>query len=1369
MADQKKALDQRTRQLASGDVENGQEQAAIQATQQQLMAIQAERNQNLAVARTESKASSEVNQVLSQAAQVGAMTMAETPQAIETPVVNPATQNTLAKYGVGQPKFQKSVSHSQQVTKQNITINNNTTSNTTNNVQVPANIGGPIQGRPLAFKPQVASDSTGKFKAWISSAFARQTEEGARRDREYRQRENSLSKSAGKMMKRLEELGRTVSTRLDPRRIGSTITSQIRTLLFVLGIGFMAQNWPKILEKVADIESGFKRFLKYIGIGVNGKSELHKKIVSLLGGNKESENAFQALRKLISNDDPQSPGLIQELSKYLHDKVEERREAMKLVKFPDLDLSDMPGTLKQVAGYLGDILTAMVSGAEGVKNSISKQVERTATAESSLYMKNTGDLTRKDWNKKITTASGDKKDTDIGTMSLFEKGENRYRGLTPRALKGNGELDTSYGAEATVSQGEEISRLLLEANQGKSINTAQISTGLRRLKTTADKEGMIPVSLEFINNQLSPEERKRFSQSKDIIPRDYHVVARKKNENDRILEESSPLAMAGESYLTNTVLNETPILGNARRNIVATKEAVKGGILGALQPGAGLPTGIAGGLAGYVKGRLDTNPTVAAAKSYVKGTWNKWNSNDYRLEVVPEIRPGDIDTGETQRVIEISPNVIQMISDKLSGKEGVKIDTANQEFLEGIEKELIQRRTTRVNQEIDRLREENKKISYSPNEYNSLAVLENNGKIDKLQKELSGIQEKGDLNISETFKGINKVQALEEKHKKERVDTYSRRERASDEISGTVSGVVEAGKEAWNESPASKYFGKMTVAAKDRAAYTVKRLMDEGLTREQAAGIAGNIQKESSFNPKAGAQDNNLQHAGGIVGWNGDNYKAAVKYFGRDLKNVSYEDQLEYLIKEMKGEAGVIKATDRSGFAKRKGFKTGDNVWDIMKQTTSVADSTNTFERIFEGSGDYAGYHDQRRGGVFVQGDRNKKRIEYASSIYASTGGDLNNLSYEEDTTPESEEEPKSLLQLFIDNMKKAIFNFGGGISKMVSDVKEQLPKPKEKIKHWNGPITSEFSDYDSYLKNPGNIEPGLSYVKWANRVFDMTGFSPLDLTSEKPQNPWQALTNDEEARKNESLINKVSDSIVLSSENENLKEKLDEAFRNKVIDAQRYIKEIGDLGEWIHEGGDLREITVTAENLSKYLNPKQYKTYQEYVDKLKEKGLEHRIIGEDEFAMDSSSYDYLEPTRENTDKLEEAIENNTEATIGQTKIEAQASGIELDPENNVFSQFLTGNLPDVNKDPKLEYLEKINLGVQDLIGNTGKIQAIQRVGVHTTAKVVDAAREGANATREVAPILASTKEKPYSPIDWNSVDVSHRWGEFGGGNYDVN
>lgn len=65
-----------------------------------------------------------------------------------------------------------------------------------------------------------------------------------------------------------------------------------------------------------------------------------------------------------------------------------------------------------------------------------------------------------------------------------------------------------------------------------------------------------------------------------------------------------------------------------------------------------------------------------------------------------------------------------------------------------------------------------------------------------------------------------------------------------------------------------------------------------GLTKEQAAGLAGNIMQESGFNPKA-VGDNGKAH--GIAQWHPNRRKNI------DILNTSFEDQVTYLIKELKG------------------------------------------------------------------------------------------------------------------------------------------------------------------------------------------------------------------------------------------------------------------------------------------------------------------------------------------------------------------------------------------------------------------------------------------------------------------------------------
>lgn len=81
----------------------------------------------------------------------------------------------------------------------------------------------------------------------------------------------------------------------------------------------------------------------------------------------------------------------------------------------------------------------------------------------------------------------------------------------------------------------------------------------------------------------------------------------------------------------------------------------------------------------------------------------------------------------------------------------------------------------------------------------------------------------------------------------------------------------------------------------DKAIYLMKRLQNElNLTKEQAAGIAGNIHVESQgFNPKAVGDGG---AALGLAQWHPDRRR------GLDILNMSYEDQVSYLIKELQTE-----------------------------------------------------------------------------------------------------------------------------------------------------------------------------------------------------------------------------------------------------------------------------------------------------------------------------------------------------------------------------------------------------------------------------------------------------------------------------------
>jgi hypothetical protein len=83
---------------------------------------------------------------------------------------------------------------------------------------------------------------------------------------------------------------------------------------------------------------------------------------------------------------------------------------------------------------------------------------------------------------------------------------------------------------------------------------------------------------------------------------------------------------------------------------------------------------------------------------------------------------------------------------------------------------------------------------------------------------------------------------------------------------------------------------------KERERGAMEYFQEQGWTKEQAAGIVANIKRESAFKPDA-VGDNGKAY--GIAQWHPDRQEAFKKYFGKDIKESSFEDQLAFINFEM--------------------------------------------------------------------------------------------------------------------------------------------------------------------------------------------------------------------------------------------------------------------------------------------------------------------------------------------------------------------------------------------------------------------------------------------------------------------------------------
>ena len=453
----------------------------------QLLAINEQQKSNNAQAKMEETIQAAQNNTLAQASEFVA-TQPRNEQVVNADF-NPATKNILGQYGLGQPKIQKTSSSSQQVTKQNIVINNKNTTITNNNVSIPSNSGGPVQGRPIQFQ----DPGQIKFKTWLSNSFAQQNEMAAKRQREYEKRDSALVRSSNKLMKKLEDMGKTISTTLNPKNMASNMTNQLRTLFMVFGFAAIAKNWPTLMERVDKISSFFSK----------GGS-----LVKMFGG-KDNETVFQAFKNLFIGKE----GILSYIGTWLKHRFEERGAAIKTIPKPKADkytgglnadnlINHLSKVFSGITDYLGNILGVLVDP------SFKNVVEKSATYENNLESEEKNTVSSKPAGERETYVDVDGNKIKATRHASYYLEGIGSSGLAEDALDKEGNLKNDLGAE--LSQGNSIASSILAANHGE-INTNSISTGLDRLIKLIESKGdsgsiYLPPNLVSQLNYILPEE-----------------------------------------------------------------------------------------------------------------------------------------------------------------------------------------------------------------------------------------------------------------------------------------------------------------------------------------------------------------------------------------------------------------------------------------------------------------------------------------------------------------------------------------------------------------------------------------------------------------------------------------------------------------------------------------------------------------------------------------------------------------------------------------------------------------------------------------------------------------------------------------------
>lgn len=879
------------------DIPDDKQQAAFQSAQNELVRINSERQNNLALANAEANADAKVNETLLQAGEMASMGSPAVQQQVES--MNPQTQAVLSKYGLGKPRVQRTQGREVKVTPQKVQITNNNITNTTNNVAVPpANVGGPVQGRNLAVKQEDPGQA--RFKTWIQSAFAKQNAKAVQREKEYQRREWSLSRSANKMMKYLSDLGSNISEKLNPNKMASTIGGQFKTILFLFGTMFLAKHWKKVIEIGARIEEFF------VGLpgkdGERSRSGFAKMLIGLFGGNPSDSKASigKTIKDFFYNEDKKN-GVFNILFDKIDNFFKERSDAVKQIKVPELDFSSPIKALTQLGEYLGNIFKAFVGGADAVRDIIWSNIRQVGSNNS---------MANKDQERKRFESAGGLKNTSWGDAAIVaSKGENQNK-LYSGDISSDGSSLTSSSAE--VRQTGTISHMI-NNGEDSTVHVAGVMSGLERLKNTAESKGGVLISEDFISaiKSLGIDTNKLWD-DKDLSVRKYKFVKREKTDDDYYKEGADWKRRGVEAFGKRSLIN-------------AGKKAVGAdGTLGYVLDAA-------------VTGDIVQDPAWKSVIEGAKGLVKKGFADKYTLDMVPAESEGEAEELEVEDYDGPSWNV-----DPRTGKRNKKkIKKKYFEFLEATPS-FFEKLRSRFSEKLN-----NENFSFSTNDEASLSQLENlmtdlkKKQIEELERKYKANNRTGDwkklkegvhsdVDIKDSYKAYRDIKRNSEKRDAEldKKIEESPMMKGFEFASSRVKGIYNNIKGYFSNEPlrspeviSDEEYKNRIVKAMD---FAIKEL---GMTKEQAAGLAGNFMRESGMKTTA---KNPGSPATGLAQWLGVRKKAfehsgefsekeisaGWKYYdgpgsGKPLANASFEDQLRFVKWEMENIPAYKKGLEK--------------------------------------------------------------------------------------------------------------------------------------------------------------------------------------------------------------------------------------------------------------------------------------------------------------------------------------------------------------------------------------------------------------------------------------------------------------------------
>lgn len=806
-----------------------------QIAQSEIAQLSQEQRNNLQQEKMALSQQAQERAIISQAAEMGVQNAADLSQQGNQQTaplgMNAQTQEILSKYGINpnQKVSPRTTTITRSTSREGSTIVENITNTTTTN----HNVVKVIQPNIPITKPNIAmrqgAVSNAKFKTWLQRANAQQEELANSQMNDFNRRERSLLQSTNRMMRKLQDLSKTIGQGLDPENMTNSVSGSLKTLLFLFIGAMLPLIWKPLMEKIEVFEANFRSFF---GMDLPGNLKTKavtvknwKAFLGLEGKDLDEYGVPGAIGKLIKSSFERL------LAKLEHEKDDRIKAVSRLESEKPDSLTDMSGWLS----YLGKIAVAAVGGSEA---------QATYTEGSRIKEEKTKEI---------------------------EKEEFELEGKKISML---GEFD-EHGELRNEDSALKLTQSLANETQKETVDVSKIQTSIEKLKSfSKSQDKLIPLSPEFVNKikEIVPEEKiislieKYKGKGEYKVNQDDYIFTTRKSDHD-----------PDSQYSIWDRIKQWQSAGGAAG---ATVGAVAGAV-----PTAGFGI-VAGGAIGYMLGSV-AGSAVGLGHGLADMASAYFKAPGSQLSLVP----------------------VSSLTEK--EKRGIN-------FHKNYAKATVEEVSPEFISELFGIAEEDaSKNAFKTNSYSAIkSTIESKGKktsVDASYAEAAGNVEKLKLKKAKEDEKNTQVKRFGDNIKKA-VDNYHS-EKTSDISSSSQNEPTKSNV----KTPADK-----NPTAKKIIEYLKEKL---GITKEQAAGVAGNLYVESGgFNLEAHG-DKGTSY--GLAQWHNERKQALFDKTGTSESNPpNLEQQLDYLIYE-------LNSSEKRALA-------------ALKETTSVRDSALVFAQKFE-------------------------------------------------------------------------------------------------------------------------------------------------------------------------------------------------------------------------------------------------------------------------------------------------------------------------------------------------------------------------------------------------------------------------------------